>query len=146
MSAVKWPEKLQKVDLSGTNVSGALSLQLIRMGQEKKHGGTGLQYSGPSLELPRDLSAYDLAVMDLKQFAPKGDIDEVSWPKALEELDLRKCANITAPLECPRDKAGALHYSSKEACDELKSWVKRLRPSVMSFAKTPCAGALTSAV
>eukprot|EP00947_MAST-08B_sp_MAST-8B-sp1_P006018 g6018.t1 len=102
---VQWPAALQKLDLSGGHyaemkITGTLSLQLISMAQKPEDGGNGLKYSGPSksLALPQDLPAYDLTVMDLSQFQPKGDLSIIQWPAALKVINLSRCDEIAGDL------------------------------------------------
>ena len=69
------------------------------MAQKPEDGGNGLEYSGPSLALQQDLSAYDLTVMDLSQFKPKGDLGIIQWPAALKVINLIDCRAITGTFE-----------------------------------------------
>ena len=122
LGKIYWPPSLKTLRIDGCRqVYGALSPQIIRLGQRRELGGNGMEYKGPSFELPQDLSTYELRVMELRKFYPKGDLSTVTrWPvtHALEELDLSGCAEIVGDLSEFKWPAG-LKVLKLAACERI---------------------------
>eukprot|EP00947_MAST-08B_sp_MAST-8B-sp1_P000089 g89.t1 len=112
VEAVKWPEGLQTLSLGSTTVSGDLAkVQWPAELQRLDLGLTAVSGDFSAVKWPEGLEE-----LSLGSTMVSGDLSKIQWPAALRKLSLQYCYNI-------EDSDGDLLYTSKEACDKLRSWI-----------------------